>query len=621
MKRTLLLAALLVIASLVLSAPIAAQDRADLLIWADSTRAPALRPILEAFSAEYGVTAEVQEIAMGDIRANLPVAGPAGEGPDIIVAAHDWIGELVLNGAVVPIDLGDTAELFNPSALGLFTYNGEYYGMPYAAENVAFIRNSELVPDAPATWDDVRAITEELVSSGASQYGYIIQTTDAYHFYPVMSAFGGYLFGRDDAGNYDVNDVGIDSEGSIAALTWIEEMARAGYIPPAVDYDVMHTLFETGDATMIITGPWAMNRIRASGVPYAISPIPAGPGGPGTPFIGGQGFMISAYSENQLLAESFLIDYMATEDSMRALYDADPRPPAFLPVLEALDDPDFAAFQEAGAVGVPQPSVPGMSSVWGAWANGIQFVIQGDLDAVTAFTDSAAQVREIIAAGGVVAAPGDSAAGDVPPEDGPQMVSIPGTVNSPMGCPGDWQPECAEAQLAYNANGNVWMGSFDLPAGSYEYKVALNGTWDENYGGRADRDGANVALELAEDTTVTFVYSNETHWVADSVTSVIASVPGSYQDEIGCSGDWAPECLRSWLQDPDGDGVYEFSTDAIPAGDYEAKVAINMTWDVNYGAEGTRDGANLTFSVPSDGTVVVFSFDSSTNLLTITVGG
>ncbi len=618
MKRPYFLVMLAIAASFVLSiGVVSAQDRPDLLIWADATRTPALTPIAEAFSEEFGVTVEVQEIGMGDIRTNLPVAGPAGEGPDIIIAAHDWIGELVLNGSVIPIDLGDKAELFSPSALALFTYNGELYGMPYAAENVAFFRNTDLVPDAPATWDEVAAITDELISSGASEYGYIIQSADAYHFFGLQTAFGGYLFGTDDAGNYDVNDVGIDSEGSIAALAWLESLADAGQMPDSVDYDVMHTLFESGDAAMMISGPWALPRIRASGVPYAISDIPAGPGGPGRPFVGGQGFMISAYSENVLLAEAFLVDYMATLESMQVLYDADPRPPAFLPLLETLDDPDLAAFQSAGANALPQPSVPGMTSVWGAWANGITFVIQGELTAEEAFTDAAAQVREIMATGGVVVV---EVAGDPPPADGPTNVSIPGSLNMAMGCAGDWVPDCAEAQLLYNANGDVWMNTFTLPAGSYEYKVALNNTWDENYGGRADRDGANVTLELAEETTVTFVYDNKTNWVADSVNSVIATVPGSYQAAIGCAGDWAPDCLRSWLQDADGDGIYTFSTTAIPAGDYEAKVAINMTWDVNYGADGARDGANLTFNVPADGTEVIFSFDSTTNVLTISAG-
>lgn len=596
-----------------------AQDRPDLLIWADHTRTPALQPLADAFSQEYGVKVEVQEIGMGDIRSNLGVVGPTGEGPDIIIAAHDWIGELVLNGSVVPIDLGKTAEQFTPESLKLFTYNGQIYGMPYAVENVAFFRNTDLVPDAPATWDDVASISHDLVSSGKSQYGYIIQTADFYHFFPLMSAFGGYIFGLDAEGNYNPNDVGIDSPGAIAAGQWLEGMAKDGLIPPAVDYDVMHSLFEQGKAAMIMTGPWALTRLRTAGVPYAISDIPAGPAGPGMPLIGGQGFMISAFSQNQLLAESFLLDYMATTDAMKALYDVDPRPPAYIPLRDSLNDPDLTAFQQAGLVGVPQPSIPQMSSVWGAAQTAQQLVIQGDETADSAFATAAEQIRTLIA-GGTIETTRLTPVGDTPPEDGPQMVGIPGTLQTAAGCDADWTPDCQKTLLAYVANSDVWMGTFQLPAGSYEYKVALNGTWDENYGGMADRDGPNVALTVAEDGPVMFIYDNKTHWVTDNVNHMILSVPGDFQSEIGCSGDWTPDCLRSWLQDPDGDGVYTFTTSAIPAGDYQAKVAANLTWDLNWGADGAAGGDNIAFNVPADGTEMTFSFDSASHVLTISAG-
>ncbi len=72
--------------------------------------------------------------------------------------------------------------------------------------------------------------------------------------------------------------------------------------------------------------------------------------------------------------------------------------------------------------------------------------------------------------------------------------------------------------------------------------------------------------------------------------------PGSFQSELGCPGDWQPDCLRSWLQDPDGDGIYTFRTSALPAGSYEVKVAINESWDENYGAGGVPNGANIAFT-------------------------
>ena len=74
--------------------PIVRAD-ADLVIWADDTRTPVILPLAEAFGAENGITVAVQEVNFGDIRDRLQTAGPAGEGPDVIIGAHDWLGQLV----------------------------------------------------------------------------------------------------------------------------------------------------------------------------------------------------------------------------------------------------------------------------------------------------------------------------------------------------------------------------------------------------------------------------------------------------------------------------------------------------------------------------------------------
>ena len=78
----------------------------------------------------------------------------------------------------------------------------------------------------------------------------------------------------------------------------------------------------------------------------------------------------------------------------------------------------------------------------------------------------------------------------------PSSVTIAGSLQSELGCPGDWQPDCAATHLAYDAGDDVWQGTFSLPAGSYEYKAALNDAWDENYGLHAQPGGANIPLAL-----------------------------------------------------------------------------------------------------------------------------
>ena len=120
---------------------------------------------------------------------------------------------------------------------------------------------------------------------------------------------------------------------------------------------------------------------------------------------------------------------------------------------------------------------------------------------------------------------------------------------------------------------------------SYEFKVAINRSWDENYGAGAVPGGANIPF-THPGGPVTFYYDHGTHWVTNDVLSEIITAPGSAQSELGCPADWSPDCMRPWLQDPDGDGTWTWSTTEIPAGSYEVKVTHGLSWDENYGAGG-----------------------------------
>jgi maltose/maltodextrin transport system substrate-binding protein/arabinogalactan oligomer/maltooligosaccharide transport system substrate-binding protein len=399
MNKRLLAVALIVLVIASLSVQfVAAQDDA-LVIWADDTRAPVLEEIAAGFTEEYGIPVEVVQIGFGDIRTNMVTAAPAGEGPDILIGAHDWIGQLNADNLLAPIELDEElAAEFSPISLQAFTIDGVLYAVPYAVENVALFRNTELVPDAPATWEDVRTISQEIIESGAAQYGFVYQRGDAFHFFGLQTAFGGYVFGQDEAGNYLADDLGIDSEGSIAALEFASQMVVDG-IMPSTSGDEATALFESGDAAMLISGPWFLGRFRDAGVPFAVSPIPAGPdGNPGRPFLGVQGFMVNNLSDQVDLAVAFLTEFVATEETMIALQTAGGRPAAWVSAAAASDDPDFPAFAEAGAVGLPMPAIPEMGDVWGAWGNAITLAIQGDLSAEEAFTTAGAEIRALIEA-------------------------------------------------------------------------------------------------------------------------------------------------------------------------------------------------------------------------------
>ena len=368
-------------------------DAPSLTIWADNTRAPVLSSVGEAFTAEFGVCVAVVEKGFGDIRDDFKVAGPTGEGPDIIIGAHDWLGGLVTNGLLAEIDLGDKDAEFLDAAKQGFLYDGALYGMPYATENVALMYNPEIVTEVPTTWTGLTELAAQLEADGIVEQGYILQQGDPYHFFPIQTAFGGYVFGVTDEG-YNAEDVGIDSEGSIAAITWLDEMVKAGHLKADIDWGTMHAQFWNGDAAMLITGPWALPDTRASGIPYAIAKLP-GETQDAQPFLGVQGFMVSAFSKDPLLAQTFLLDFVATEETMQAIFDADPRPSAYL--REKIDDPDLLGFAAAGANGLPMPSIPAMDSVWSAWGDAVTLVFQQSEAPDAAFTQAAEQIRTAIA--------------------------------------------------------------------------------------------------------------------------------------------------------------------------------------------------------------------------------
>lgn len=363
-----------------------------ILIWADDTRAPLLQELVPQFEEEFGIPVVVEQPATP--RESFVIAAPAGEGPDLLVGAHDWIGQLVANGLLAPVELVEEDQ-FVDTAVQAFTYNGQLYGMPTNTENVAFFRNTELVPEAPETWEEVMQICEELGDQVDQCFPQ--READPYHFYPIQTSFGGDVFGRTEEGAFDPNEVLIDSEGSVESAQFLAELRDAGYYEPGTDYDIYHTLFEEGNAAFIITGPWALERIQESGVPYGISSIPAGTE-PGAPFLGAQGFMVNAFGEGQIEAQLFLTEFVATEEVMRQLAEGTNRASAFIPVLEdQISNEDVAGFTEAGETAIPMPAIPEMASVWDAWSNAQTLIIQGSEEADVAFQNAAEQIRTLIA--------------------------------------------------------------------------------------------------------------------------------------------------------------------------------------------------------------------------------
>ncbi len=163
--------------------------------------------------------------------------------------------------------------------------------------------------------------------------------------------------------------------------------------------------FGTGRAPFAITGPWAVSQedtgFKAMGVNYVVEPIPSIDGGTPAPFVGVQGFMVSAQAANPLIAQTFIVEVMATEEAQTALFEAGGRPPAHTAAFEkASSDPDIQGFGLSGINGQPQPSIPEMGSVWTAWTDAYSLIFTGGATPGEAFTTANDQITSLIEAEG-----------------------------------------------------------------------------------------------------------------------------------------------------------------------------------------------------------------------------
>lgn len=403
----------------------AVPQQAKLVIWADDTRAPVLRDVGAAYTAATGVGVEVVEIAFADLRGQFITAAPTGQGPDILIGAHDWTGELAANGLLEPFDprLGGKAGDFNPVGLEGFSYGGKLYGMPYGTENIALLYNKDLVPTPPKTWCELLQIARALTDPAAGRYGYIVQNPDPYHWFPMLSACGGYIFGKNPDGSLNYCDIGLANRGAVCGAELFDSMIEEGLLPAGVGWDTMTGLWTGGNAGMVISGPWLLGMTKQAGINYGVAPIPdlcccgcdcdVIPGGCGCgaccgcccewgspkPFAGVQGFMVSAFSTNKTLAFDFLLNYIATKETMLALYRRDPRPPAYLPALndpEVQGNPDIAAFGEQAKLAIPMPNIPQMGSVWGAWADTQALIANQQAEPAVALQEAVAKIRQAL---------------------------------------------------------------------------------------------------------------------------------------------------------------------------------------------------------------------------------
>jgi len=360
-----------------------AADKTDsaggtLTVWVDAERVDALQGAADAYTEKTGVKVDLVGKDNADIKDDFIQQVPTGKGPDITMGAHDWLGELSTNGVVAPIELGDSAADYLPVAIDASTYEGTTYMLPYAVENIAVLRNADLVPEAATNFDDMIAKGK---AAGLEQPFVVEQGAEGnpYHLYPFQTAFGAPVFGTNDQG-YDPTDLQLGSAGGEEFAKWLGSQGKngTGVFNTDIDGDIAKQAFIDGKAAFWLTGPWNVGAATDAGINVAIDTVPSPTGEAAQPFAGVKGFFISSESKNKVAANDFLVNYIGTEDVQLELFKAGNVLPALSAAAEtASSDPIIEGFAAVGAEAVPMPAIPAMGSVWQYWGIAEADVING----------------------------------------------------------------------------------------------------------------------------------------------------------------------------------------------------------------------------------------------------
>lgn len=362
-------AALLLVA--LLATPVAAAET-ELALWHSYTGAEraGLTEALAAFGKTQASFTVVPSFVPFDAMTDkLTAAIPRGHGPDVFIFAHNRIGGWAEGGLVEPIELFVDEPMLDrhltPCVFAL-AYGDSLYGLPLAFKALALFVRTDMVAEAPTTFEALLAAAKAHTDEATAKFGLVYPNADFFFHTPLMLSLGGTVYG-DDATSPAVNNPGM-----AASLVLAHRLAVIEKILPNDPTVVMAgSMFSTGRTPLVINGPWFRSEIDL-GVPYTVTPIPAFPGGvPSSGYSTCEGVMMSRHSKVKTEAfelMSFLsnqmdgaLPRMVTGKQTVTLQDAFEKAEAMLAPDERVI---YRAFKTAFEHSVPSPIHPSMNAVW-----------------------------------------------------------------------------------------------------------------------------------------------------------------------------------------------------------------------------------------------------------------
>jgi multiple sugar transport system substrate-binding protein len=241
-----------------------------------------IHPAIRAFNTRNAdVQIEPRIVPLPQIAPEITRAVATGAVPDLITASNEQVVALAAQGVLEDITDPVRAsqaiqwEKIYPGPRASGTFRSRIYGVPRAVNTLALYWNRDAfaeagLPDrAPTTWAETMQFAERLTNPQRNRFGFgfsAIQTEEGtFQFLPWLQQAGASV-------------ATLDSPGAVEALTYWKTMVDRGFATRDVvtmrQYEVANT-FMSGNAAMIVTGPWDLPRIaQGSRHRWAVALLP-----------------------------------------------------------------------------------------------------------------------------------------------------------------------------------------------------------------------------------------------------------------------------------------------------------------------------------------------------------
>ncbi|WP_157954361.1 sugar ABC transporter substrate-binding protein [Saccharospirillum mangrovi] len=388
------IAALLVLA--LVQTPAHAFEQGSLLVWVDPGHdIRALTRLAEAYGERNDIEITVAAPAQG--RRAFQQREVDNDGPDIYIGHHDNLTDWALAGILTPIQPPSAARnALNEPYWSVLTYQETVYGYPLAVEGVVQACNADLVNEPFDSWQSVWQAEGEMRRRNARPL--LFDPTNLYLNYGLMTAQGGYVFGRTETGEIDTNNVGWTHPAAVAALSFMQSMIEGGLLPDRINGEETDRAFTSERAACVLAAASDLPVYQDAGIDLVVGPYPGLNGEVGRGFAEVTAAFINGATPNRTLARRFIENALLNDAGFEALTSAvAPAAPLRPAALEDwLSDEDWhAQAWPVWQAAEPLPSVPAMGLYWMLGNDALQAILYRNEPIQATLVNAAAQLSQL----------------------------------------------------------------------------------------------------------------------------------------------------------------------------------------------------------------------------------